>query len=293
MKKLLVLALVLGIASNCFAYSAYWARPGGAGADQYFNNKDNWIVNTTGVWAAPSATLANMPGSYYTYIGAADLTDPTVPVIISKEPQVYRIAALTGCKVNRTDYYSSTTTILSGTMSTSGLWSNQGGTGLHNTINSLGGCSYNLNAREMCVGVANGASWVTWNFYNGHVSNSKELRMYQPRNMSGSGWAEDPLVQLSIIGGLIEVPQVVWYDTTGRQKQIIKVINGTLKVDDSDGSVKAALEQRATDGYITTGVGMTLDISWDGDYAYVQAIPEPATIALLGFGALALIRRKK
>ena len=53
----------------------------------------------------------------------------------------------------------------------------------------------------------------------------------------------------------------------------------------------------APQAYLTYGSGYTcLDFDYEADlagYTTITAVPEPATIALLGFGALALIRRKR
>lgn len=45
-------------------------------------------------------------------------------------------------------------------------------------------------------------------------------------------------------------------------------------------------------GLITNTTGEGLDVSTLGDYTLITTVPEPATMLLLGFGGLALLRRK-
>jgi len=75
---------------------------------------------------------------------------------------------------------------------------------------------------------------------------------------------------------------------------ILDIWNGSVVL---NGDQSALVEQYVNDGLIipfsNAVPGASIEYSFDGDHTTVTAIPEPGTMALLGCGALALMRKRR
>jgi len=103
---------------------------------------------------------------------------------------------------------------------------------------------------------------------------------------------------VSLNAGLIQVGNSSDDEFSMTTGSTMNITGGTMTIFDDDGSKATAIQ-----GYVTgnqlSGYGYYdlshVIVSWDEDNSLttVTAVPEPATICMLGFGALALLRRKR
>lgn len=92
-------------------------------------------------------------------------------------------------------------------------------------------------------------------------------------------------------GGLLNLYQ--WSSTTSIQDGSVLNINGTGTVIVGGNRVDQANDYFAL-GKIASDLGAINSVyTAEGDFTTITAIPEPATLSLLGLGALALLRKKK
>lgn len=91
----------------------------------------------------------------------------------------------------------------------------------------------------------------------------------------------------SIINGTLWMRNLLSPDPSN--SQVINLFdNAQIIMADIDGTLAATIQRYIDNGWVN---GL---VSWNGiDTTIVSAVPEPATMILLGFGSLALIRRKR
>jgi hypothetical protein len=87
-------------------------------------------------------------------------------------------------------------------------------------------------------------------------------------------------------GGILDVVSLTINDTAVGGS-CLNILNGTVKI---NGDVRGGINTMMLDGRIA---GNNLTVEYVGGRTVITAIPEPATMALLALGGLALLRKKK
>ena len=89
--------------------------------------------------------------------------------------------------------------------------------------------------------------------------------------------------------GIIEAGDIAFYGAGSfldiQDSAELMVLTANYSMDDANADILA--------GLITNTTGEGLAVSTMGDYTLITTVPEPATLALLGIGGLALLRRKR
>ncbi len=140
---------------------------------------------------------------------------------------------------------------------------------------TIAGAAIGGPAGSAAVGAFIGGTGIT-NIYTGGVYSATSKYQY---NLAGGSSV------VNLYGGLMDVGEVAeWGNGT------IDITGGTLMI---NGAVSDAYATPA--GILAYGGGGTLQFSYDSDNneTAITAIPEPATIALLGLGGLALLRKRR
>jgi hypothetical protein len=294
MKKLFILLLLLGVASSALADTVDWwdlytPAPGYASRDRDWFNPANWVwgLNTSPPPGVP--TVAREVRTHRTLGAPYDLT----PIIATGSPydasgnafaSVINIggtaAALGGLPHGQLTINSGSLTVPNGLRVGGGSGSIRSGEfyvngGVVNASNYLAvgygpaaggnsGWMYmtdgTINAGQFDIGRVNGTNPINgYAYISGGTINATDFRM-KPAGGTGT-------VSLDISG-------------TGKI-----IINGD--------------KTAAIYGYIDSGWIKTNGVAWDNydwvtyDGTKTTIIPEPATICLLGIGALSLLRRRK
>ena len=277
MKKVVVIAMVLGLVSIASAVDTYWN--GGTGD---WNTASNWdaglpdastslgaLVNADGSIVNVTGTGANAHRLFLGYAGTATQTlnvrgELTVPNAYSG---CGKVAGPTGTiNVNT-----------GGNFVTKGISVGDAGVG---TLNMYGGrLQVGVDAATVLksgiAGAWQNAGTGTVNLYDG------VLDMSLLGNLSGDdaklrmATHASATATLNIAGGSLILPGNI----TDLRTQGVATLNA------------AGVHLQA---YGVEYVGDTMfAYSFDGTNTTITAIPEPATIALLGLGGLALLRRKR
>ena len=278
MRKLFVLLLVLGMASIASADRTW---DGGGGANNNWMNPLNWNGDTLPVNTGVALDLAKL----YKTTGVATM------LINSAGPTAWQVklagpnpptSPLTWCTLTVTDggvldvgeYFM---VGIDSTVNRSGQLDMTGGTINLGTKTSASGHLY------LGFAIAGTTGWL--NMSGGTINGSADFDI--AHSAGTAGYAN--------LSG----------NSTIYANQLRMNLSGTgTAVLDIKGNAKVILtgdRRTAVEGYIDSGWIKTDGVAWD-DYSHVYydgskttltLIPEPATICLLGIGALSLIRRKK
>jgi hypothetical protein len=263
--KVVVLLLALGVAGSAVAVS--WT---GAGSDDLWTNGDNW---DTGVAPSESDTLGNtifISGSANNVLIDSDVT--VVNDILG--PEWGATVTIDGGSLHQVttgepDYFGWRLAPVSNILYDP-----------PSVINVLNGGNLSTES-NLCIGE-------NWWWSDGYYVN---MNVYDTSTVTASGWAFLG-GQLNLYGGTVDFAGLNF--TTGNGYAGIDIENGTLIIRD-DGLTTATV-QGWEDGGFLTGFGGSGDVLIDdtsGDLVITAVIPEPATIAVLGIGAAALLRKRK
>jgi hypothetical protein len=275
MRKVVLFMAVLAIAGVASAAQTYVQWDGSEG-DGNWNNALNWTANVVpsakdlaGVQANPgykagfktqSSAILNS-GVVTTDVlvtgGAAGTADLVVSGATVNVSEYITLAAAT----NDNGYLIMT----SGAINTGVQFNN---TSFYVTQNGIG--TFDMSGGTLTVGLN----------YPTPAGSFGTLTIAQNATANGT---------LNLSGGNI-------YATAMAKGLGIAVVNIT----DTDGSIwlagneSGAMQTAVDDGWLVAGPGLSIEILYDdlADVTQVHAIPEPATICLLGLGVLGLIRRK-
>jgi hypothetical protein len=283
-KSILVLVLALALAGNAFAVTTYVQWNGLAG-DGDWNNGGNWNGGVTpsaqdlgGVLGNPNYKAGFKTAGNYANLNAAAGT-VTTDILVFGGTNTGNLDCLVvdGATLNVSEYITlaaGTTdngivTMNSGTISTGVQWTNatfyvsQNGTG-----------TLYMNGGTINCGLPDPA-WV------GRPANYFA-------NLSMTGSTTTGVGTLDLAGGIIYANDLL--KGSGTASLVITGGSIVLKGDDT-----AVITGYIDDGWLSTNEGWEIMTSYDDleDTTTVYAVPEPATVCLLGLGAMALLRRNK
>lgn len=291
MKKLLILLLLLGVASSALADTVDWwdlytPAPGQTSRDRDWFNPANWV------W------------------GGNTSPPPGVPTVTSEVRMHRSLGApydLTAIIATGSPFDSSGNAFAS-VINIGGTGASAGGLPLGQlTINSgsltvgnglrVGGSSSSKRSGELYVngGIINAPSYLAVGY--GPSAGGTSGWMYMTDGTINAGQFDIGRVAgtTSGVNGYAYISGGTIYATDFRMKPaggagtVLLDITGSGKVI-IDGDKTVAVGQYQDDGWISPEVLYDYDISNPGK---TTLFPEPATICLLGIGALSLIRRKK
>lgn len=283
-RSILVLVLALALASNVFAAQTYIQWNGLAG-DGSWNTPGNWNTSTVpnaldfhGVAAAPGykAGFKTAP-NYATLDSGAGTVTTDVMVFGGTNASNLDCLVVNGATVNVSEYI----TLAAGTGDNGILTVNSGtvSTGVQYTnatfyVTQLGKGLLNMNGGTINCGLPD----PTWE--------GRPANYFGNLSMTGTGVTS--IGTLNLVGGTIYANDLV----KGSGTASLVITGGSIVLKGND---EATITGYIDDGWFSTENGWEIMISYDDleDTTTVYAVPEPATVCLLGLGAVALLRRNK
>ena len=285
-KKLMVLALVLSLASVAFGANVNFLGPNGADWDVASNWANGSVPgNNTGVWdnARPAgfniAVTTNVVGPYLSKIQYRGVAGSGITMAAG--------SSLSQAGSFEHDNGSGTTLTQIDAGATLNACTQANGASIY-TSYKLGRAEWSTGHSQLTVnGTLNVQSGATW--LNGSPSASElAIGIWGMGNWSGSSATLD-------IGatGVVNA-DVLQMNTNGAADcdVLIDIVTGGKMVLLSD--QRSVVQAYRALGLIVGDSGASwIGITYDGSYTTVQTVPEPMTIALLGLGGLALLRKRR
>lgn len=257
-RTLYVIIFALATANMAGAAGGIWTAGGGSN-----------------LWQTPTNWQLGLPTSSDATYVTHDFTVSYAPVInagvnaVSSQVLVGWAALSSG---------ETSLTVNGGSLATPNLWLGLGGTNAnHGTLNVNAGT---VNAGTLIVGWQGGKG--TLNMMGGTVNVTGTF--FLPGDSTSTNYGE-----LNLFDGLLDITGGFgWVDN----KYHVEIQKGTMKI---AGNYKDTIDIWASFGWWTgygSGANIVTAYNQASNVTTVTAIPEPASMMLLGFGSLALLRRK-
>lgn len=258
--KLVVVTFAVSVAGSATA-DLVWT---GAGADDLWSNPDNWTGTGTG---NVILSAGNDAGNDLVIIDSATHVSYNAEIYGPEWGLTLDIDGGSLTQIHTTDPWNGF------------VFAPVADSAAPSIINVRNGGS--LTAQELLLG----DNW----WFSGHPA--VNLNVYDTATVTANGWCWLG-GQMNLVGGTVDIHGSINFSTANGYAGI-NVENGTLVIRSDEFTV--AMAQAWEDGGFLTAFGGTGDVIIDGSTGdvVITAVPEPATMILLGIGSLLALKRRK